>query len=205
MAKLHSTLPAPEDIWIASASFLTPGPRLTFPTTRLLAATPLFTSPSCAITPTWPWCFCTPGLISTWLVLKPFQALLNWDAAIAQWIRLCLPPCRPRFESQARHLRFCHLQSILRFICHVKRTKINKKRPGLAHLKNIIKLNSETHSLRQQTSLRIIVRKYKQPIFKISPRVNKYFWATFLIKMLPRTFKHHQIWSHCSTNALIKC
>ena len=139
MAKLHSTLPAPEDIWIASASFLTPGPRLTFPTTRLLAATPLFTSPSCAITPTWPWCFCTPGLISTWLVLKPFQALLNWDAAIAQWIRLCLPPCRPRFESQARHLRFCHLQSILRFICHVKRTKINKKRPGLAHLKNIRK------------------------------------------------------------------
>ena len=80
-----------------------------------------------------------------------------------------------------------------------------QKEAGFGPFKNIIKLNSVTHSLRQQTSLRIIVRKYKQPIVKISPRVNKYFWATFLIKMLPRTFKHHQIWSHCSTNALIKC
>ena len=27
-------------------------------------------------------------------------------AAIAQWIRLRLSSCRPRFESQAHHLRF---------------------------------------------------------------------------------------------------
>ena len=29
-----------------------------------------------------------------------------WDVAIAQWIRLQLPFCRPVFESQAHHLRF---------------------------------------------------------------------------------------------------
>ena len=30
----------------------------------------------------------------------------NWGAAIAQWIRLHLPSCRPGFESQAHHLCF---------------------------------------------------------------------------------------------------
>ena len=30
-------------------------------------------------------------------------------AAIAQWIRLLLPSCCPRFESQACHLCFFHL------------------------------------------------------------------------------------------------
>ena len=29
-----------------------------------------------------------------------------WGAAIAKWIRLCLPSCRPGFESQANHLSF---------------------------------------------------------------------------------------------------
>ena len=44
-------------------------------------------------------------------------------AAIAQWIRLLFPFCRPGFESQAHHLR-CH-----RFIklCSVEKTKINQK------------------------------------------------------------------------------
>ena len=59
-------------------------------------------------------------------------------AAIAQWICLRLPSCRPVFESQAHHLSFYHLLSNLCYICHVKRTKINKKRPGLAHLKKLI-------------------------------------------------------------------
>ena len=30
----------------------------------------------------------------------------KWGAAIAQWIRLCLPSCRPGLESQAHHLCF---------------------------------------------------------------------------------------------------
>ena len=55
-----------------------------------------------------------------------------WGAAIAQWIRLCLPFYHPGFESKARHLGFYHFKSHLSFICHVKRTKIIKKRPSLA-------------------------------------------------------------------------
>ena len=51
---------------------------------------------------------------------------------IAQWIRLCLPSCRPGFESQAHHICFNRLQSNLCFICL---RKINKKGPGLAHFK----------------------------------------------------------------------
>ena len=57
-------------------------------------------------------------------------------AAVAHWIRLYLPSCHPRFESQAHHLCFYHLWYLC-YICHVKSTKINKKRPGLAHLKKI--------------------------------------------------------------------
>ena len=56
----------------------------------------------------------------------------HWDAAMAQWICLCLPFYHPRFESQAHHLRFYHLQYLF-YICHAKRTKINLKRPGLAN------------------------------------------------------------------------
>ena len=65
------------------------------------------------------------------------QTFNSGGAAIAQWFRLCLPSCHPRFDSQAHHLRFNHLQSNLCFICPciVKRTKINKKSPGLAHFK----------------------------------------------------------------------
>ena len=59
------------------------------------------------------------------------------DATIAQWIRLRLPSCRPGFESQAHHLCFFQFILFKLYICHlnwnVKRTKINKKRPGLAH------------------------------------------------------------------------
>ena len=39
---------------------------------------------------------------------------------------------RPRFESQAHHLRF--YQFIFE-LCDVKMTKINKERPGMAHIK----------------------------------------------------------------------
>ena len=59
-------------------------------------------------------------------------------AAIAQWIHLHLPSCRPRFRSQANHLSFYFIYSQ---ICPIfvielgKRMKINIKRPGLAHYK----------------------------------------------------------------------
>ena len=45
-------------------------------------------------------------------------------ATIGQWIRLCLPSCRPAFESQANHLLFSQFVFEL---CHVEKTKINKK------------------------------------------------------------------------------
>ena len=44
-------------------------------------------------------------------------------AAIAQWIRLHLPSCHPRFESQVHHLHFFHLE-FLCYICHVKSVEI---------------------------------------------------------------------------------
>ena len=53
-----------------------------------------------------------------------------WGAAIAQWIRLRLPSCRPGFESQAHHLCF---HQFIKKLCNVEKTKINKKRPRLAH------------------------------------------------------------------------
>ena len=67
---------------------------------------------------------------------KNFQ---RWDAAIAQWIRLSLPFCRPGFECQAHHVCFFQFISYKLYIFHlnwnVKRTKINKKSPRLVHLK----------------------------------------------------------------------
>ena len=50
-------------------------------------------------------------------------------AALAQWIRLRLPHCRPGFKSQAHHLPF--YQIIFKLLL-VEKTKISKKRPGLA-------------------------------------------------------------------------
>ena len=43
---------------------------------------------------------------------------------------------RPGFESQAHHLCFFNLY----WNCNEKRTKLNKKRPGFAHLKKIKKI-----------------------------------------------------------------
>ena len=50
-----------------------------------------------------------PTLVGVTKVHVPSaQATSNypWGAAIAQWICLCLPSCRPGFESQVRHLCF---------------------------------------------------------------------------------------------------
>ena len=48
----------------------------------------------------------TPRPINWARLLLFLRYSMIWGAAIAQWIRLCLPFCRPGFESQARHLRF---------------------------------------------------------------------------------------------------
>ena len=63
----------------------------------------------------------------------------RWGAAIAQWIRLQLPSCCSEFKSQAHHICFFQFILFKLYICHLnwnmKRTKQNKKRPGLAHFK----------------------------------------------------------------------
>ena len=67
----------------------------------------------------------------------PFKKpMLLRGAAIIQWICLRLPSCCPGFKSEGHHLFCYHLKSNLCSICHVKRTKINKTGPDLAHLKN---------------------------------------------------------------------
>ena len=67
---------------------------------------------------------------------------LSWGAAIAQWNRLRLPACHPATPSSSpKHTIYTFIvYSICVYICHVKSTKI-KKRPGLAHDKNIIWLS----------------------------------------------------------------
>ena len=64
--------------------------------------------------------------------LKWFEKQEWLAAVIPLWFHLHLPSCSPRFKSQAHHLRFC--QFVLVKLCNEKRTKINKKRPGLSHL-----------------------------------------------------------------------
>ena len=54
-------------------------------------------------------------------------------ATIAQWIRLRLPFCCPGFESQAHHLHFHQFIELY----NVEKTKINKNRMELAHLKKL--------------------------------------------------------------------
>ena len=60
-------------------------------------------------------------------LLKDLNIPIKRGAAIAQWINLHLQFCRTGFESQAHHLSFHNLLSNLCYICHVKRTKINKR------------------------------------------------------------------------------
>ena len=72
-------------------------------------------------------------LVNQYLFLRTFHYRrydFQKSAAIAQWIRLWLPSCCPSFKSQAHHLQF--YQFIFE-LCHTEKTKIIKKRPGLAH------------------------------------------------------------------------
>ena len=68
-----------------------------------------------------------------------------------QWIRLHLPSCRSRLESQAHHLHF-YSQICAKFDMW-KRTKINIKYSGLANLK---KLTYVTFSLIRERERRKI-------------------------------------------------
>ena len=52
-------------------------------------------------------------------------------AAMAQWIRLRLPSCRPGFESQAHHLHFYQFIEL----CNVEKTKIRQKEAGIGPFK----------------------------------------------------------------------
>ena len=75
-----------------------------------------------------------------------FLRYLIWGAVITQWIHFAHTT-----ESQAHHPHFYQFIFELR---HVKKTKINKKRPGMAHLINydivvlsdliILSINSRT-------------------------------------------------------------
>ena len=83
-------------------------------------------------------CFCFVHKIAFSLFAKlcaHIEGILymaNVTLAIAQWIRLRLPSCHPRFDSQACHLRFFHLVKfgLYLFMRCAKRTKINKKEAG---------------------------------------------------------------------------
>ena len=57
------------------------------------------------------------------------KTVYEWGPTIAQWIRLGLPSCHPGFESQAHHQGFHQFIELW----NVEKTKINKKRLGLAH------------------------------------------------------------------------
>ena len=67
------------------------------------------------------------------ITLVSFYALRNiiiwWVAAIAPWFRLRLSSSGPGFESP-KHTIYAYFN--LYWNCNEKRTKINKKRPGLA-------------------------------------------------------------------------
>ena len=49
--------------------------------------------------------------------------MCGWGAAIAQWIRLRLPSCRPGFESQAHHLCFFNLYLSFELECEKNENK----------------------------------------------------------------------------------
>ena len=67
------------------------------------------------------------------LIFIPLTLALRmrpWGAAITLWIRLSLPSCGPRLEVPSSPSM---LLSIYIDLCHLEKTKINKKRTELAH------------------------------------------------------------------------
>ena len=72
---------------------------------------------------------------------------LRWGAAIAQWICLRLPSCCRGFTSQSHHQHFYQFKIEFK-LWRVEKTKINKKKPGLAHL-----LNKKTSIIKKQNKI----------------------------------------------------
>ena len=67
-------------------------------------------------------------------LILTYNKLTCFGAVLAQWIRPHLPSRGPGFESQEHYLCFFLLESTIlpMYVIVLKRTKINKKRPGLA-------------------------------------------------------------------------
>ena len=115
---------------------------------------------------------------------------IAWGAAIAQWIRLHLPSCCPGFESQAHHLCF---HKFVKKLCNVEKTKINKKRPRLAHLKKnifIAKTLSFNSQWAESSSADFIQRWEKTALSvwfsptKVSRLFCIKFWCTLYLKVI---------------------
>ena len=60
--------------------------------------------------------------------------MLVRGAAIAHWIRLHLPSCRP--GSSPKHAIYDFSFKVFVLYLSFEKNKINKKRPGLAHFEN---------------------------------------------------------------------
>ena len=106
--------------------------------------------------------------------------------AIAQWIRLRLPSCCSGFNTIYTFL------SIYIDLRHVEKTKINKKRPWLAHLKKPIQyfLNGPSQPL---------FRLFSSKEANLTIFVNKFMWKLSIQYMVlgfaPTTFKRW-VYSH---------
>ena len=74
------------------------------------------------------WHFDKPGHTVIQRKSSLCKVFLNLGAAIAQWIRLCLPSRRPGFNSQAQDQHFYQFIFELR---HVEKTKMNRKEIGI--------------------------------------------------------------------------
>ena len=89
--------------------------------------------------------------INSWSIQRCINKhMSSWGAAIAQWIHLCLPSCRPGFQSDAHHLRFINLY----LNCVMwKKTKVNKR--GLDWFNCFLK-KYETFSWRMPSCLIVL-------------------------------------------------
>ena len=81
-----------------------------------------------------------------------YESSLHMQVDNTEWIRLHIPSCGPGFESKAHHL--CSYIQIFYYICHriEKRTKIDKKRQGLAHLQHLLIARKDENEPRKRRS-----------------------------------------------------
>ena len=55
------------------------------------------------------------------------ERLKEWGAAVAQWICLHLPSCRPGLKSQAHHLCFYHYSQFVIYLSSEKKENKQKE------------------------------------------------------------------------------